>query len=117
MSLIKIPFGYRHCMQNIVMEPIFNRSPHPMVRLGYGRGKTRNIVLASLCWNVNKGDILNIWCDPWVPNLPDYVPKFKKWVLVDRSINRVIDLIDASTNSWKVALVRDLFEPQSTAAI
>lgn len=36
---------------------------------------------------------------------------------MDRSINRVKDLIDASTNSWKVALIRDLFEPQSTAAI
>ncbi|KAB1207370.1 hypothetical protein CJ030_MR7G017447 [Morella rubra] len=80
--------------------------------------KTKAIIgAAGFCWGVKDGVRLNIWCDPWVPDLPGFVPKLKTGTLVDRHINYVRDLIDEDTHEWKENVIRDLFDDSSSEAI
>ncbi|KAB1227842.1 hypothetical protein CJ030_MR1G001676 [Morella rubra] len=79
--------------------------------------KTMEIIAAGLCWGVEDGARLNIWCDPWVPDLPGFVPKLKPGALVDRRINYVRDLIEEDTHEWKENVIWDLFDDSSSEAI
>lgn len=79
--------------------------------------QSRGLLAKGACWFVNKGQQLNLWCDPWIPTLPNFRPRLKENVLLPRGIDHVSDLIDNTTGFWKVGVIRSYFEPQSAAAI
>ncbi|KAB1225551.1 hypothetical protein CJ030_MR1G002460 [Morella rubra] len=79
--------------------------------------QTREIVQAGLYWCIQEGKDVNIWCDPWVHDLPDFIPLLKQDVVVNSFINRIQDLIDPSSFTWRARLIRHLFEPISAKAI
>lgn len=76
-----------------------------------------DLIVAGFCWGVRSGAELNIWCDPWVLELPDFIPRLKWGTLVDRNINKVQDLISEASRSWKESVIRDIFEDDSASAI
>lgn len=82
--------------------------------------QVRDIILARLCWGVKCGDSINIWCDPWVPNVENFVPLLKRGMVISRHINRVKDLIRVGvdeTQSWNEELIRNTFDICSAKAI
>lgn len=55
--------------------------------------QSQNLVAAGFCWRIGGGADINIWCDPWVPGLPGFIPSLKVGAVVDRRVNYVCDLI------------------------
>lgn len=70
--------------------------------------KSKDLVEAGFCWAIRDGKSVNLWCDPWVPNLVNFLPRLKEGVVVDRHLNRVSDLIHPHTHGWKEDVIRDL---------
>lgn len=79
--------------------------------------QTRELVSASFCWGIRSGQAINIWSSPWVPDVEGYQPKLKLGSLVDRRINSVCDLIEPTSNCWKIELINELFDDTAVQAI
>lgn len=62
---------------------------------------TRDLIGAGFCWGARGGEDISIWCDPWVPGIPCFIPRLKMGIVVDRRLNRVCDLINDHENCWK----------------
>lgn len=46
--------------------------------------RTRDILVKGLCWAI-KEDKVNIWCDPWVPIMPNFLPLIKRRALLPKA--------------------------------
>lgn len=79
--------------------------------------QVRDVIEAGLCWQIRSGEHLNIWCTPWVRGVAHFKPKLRMGALVDRHTNCVRDLIREDSHTWNQALIWNLFETQSAAAI
>lgn len=49
---------------------------------------------AGFWWHIKGGTNINIWRDPWVPEVSGFVPKLKLRAIVERRTNYVSDLIN-----------------------
>lgn len=57
------------------------------------------------------------WSIPWIPSLANFKPIRR---VEDELIHpnlKVVDLIDISSRCWKVDVIEELFDPQSSQAI
>ncbi|KAF7130266.1 hypothetical protein RHSIM_Rhsim10G0116300 [Rhododendron simsii] len=57
-------------------------------------------------WQVHSGNEIRVWEDLWLPRHTNY--KIDRDTLIRNDIKTVADLIDSSTKTWKVALVREV---------
>lgn len=69
-----------------------------------------------MCWFVHTGSGLNIWCDPWIPSLPQFRPSVRLGVMLPRDLHYVRDLIDQQSGRWKEVEIRPYFYDQSATA-
>lgn len=79
--------------------------------------QVRDIISAGLCWGIRGEEDTNLWCDPWVLSIPNFVPLLKSGTIVSRNVNLVKDLMTEGTRSWNVQLIQNLFEPSSVEAV
>ena len=65
--------------------------------------------MKGACYLVGDGKSINIWTEPWVPNIPDFR------VQPEQDMNHlptfVAELIDNQRNEWKEDLLSELFSP------
>jgi hypothetical protein len=69
-----------------------------------------------LCYQVGTGSSVNIWQDPWIPQLPNFTPPIPP---SDHPLEfqQVADLIIHETKQWNYELLHNLFEPQTANLI
>ncbi|KAK9992542.1 hypothetical protein SO802_027527 [Lithocarpus litseifolius] len=76
----------------------------------------KNLIIKGACYLIGDGATINVWLDPWVPWLQNFIPKPQQEVYADCPM-MVSMLIDNATNHWKVGLINEIFEPASAQAI
>ena len=75
----------------------------------------KSLIMKGACFIVGDGAVIDIWKDPWVPWLPNFLPLPK-----DDSMNEafvVACLINQSSRAWNVARLNELFDDISMEAI
>ncbi|KAE8819269.1 Alanyl-tRNA synthetase [Hordeum vulgare] len=60
------------------------------------------------------GTSICVWTDKWIPGTISIIPQVQPSMT---SIEKVSELIDIDTWSWRQDVVRDIFSPSNTAAI
>ena len=74
----------------------------------------RNALKTSLISRVGDGSTISVWEDKWIPGTITMTPNPRP---TNTNIERVSDLIDTRSWSWKIDLIRDTFTAQDVAAI
>lgn len=74
-------------------------------------------MVAGFCFAICDGKSVNLWCETWVSDLVNFLPLLAKEIVVDRHLNKVSDLINPHSHSWKEDFIRDIFEENSAQAI
>lgn len=73
------------------------------------------VIAKGACFLVGDGEIIDIWKDPWVPWLPNFVPQPKEEsTMVSFEVSC---LIDQNTRTWNNNTLEQLFNEESVAAI
>ncbi|KAI5677130.1 hypothetical protein M9H77_08080 [Catharanthus roseus] len=71
--------------------------------------------LSGACYHIKPNSNLNIWEDPWIPDLPYFRPE--KTNLVDQNLNLVSDLMRNNGTTWNERLIRRNFATEVADAI
>ena len=66
-------------------------------------------LLSEACLLVGNGESIRTWSDPWVPNLPSFIPSPKVGVNLDFSLI-VSQLLNQDHNGWDIAKLWHFFE-------
>ena len=75
----------------------------------------KKIIERGACFNLGDGAAVDIWKDPWVPWLPNFKPLAKG---DSELVNLVVAcLINQSTRTWNLPMLKDLFDDSSVNAI
>lgn len=61
--------------------------------------KTRDVLREGLCYRVGSGRDIFIWRDPWVPNLPGFIPTVREGAVIPTELVTVRDLLFGG-GSW-----------------
>ena len=64
---------------------------------------------------MGKGHEINIWTDPWVPNIPNFKPELE--YEVETVPTTVAELINQESHTWNLDLLHTLFNEQTIEAI
>ncbi|XP_010424289.1 PREDICTED: uncharacterized protein LOC104709359 [Camelina sativa] len=94
------------------MEPIRSYSP------SYGWRSivsARSVVHKGLIKRVGSGESISIWTVPWIP-APSPRPTLSKGPFKDPSL-KISHLIDCQTNSWRMDVLSEHFDPVDVALI
>ena len=78
--------------------------------------KARSVVKKGACFLIGDGKSIDMWLDPWVPWVQNFIPFPKVGSLV-QSPMKVAHLIDHELHTWKTSLMLDIFNPNSAHAI
>lgn len=79
--------------------------------------QNKDLVAVGFCWRIRDGKSVNLWCELWIPDIPDFLPKLKEGAPVNRHLNWVSDRINPQFHCWKENLIRELFEHSAAEAI
>ena len=60
--------------------------------------------------------LIDVWRDPWIPWLPNFIP-IPKNESIPTGPRVVAILIDVTTNCWNLTLLSELFDANSVKAI
>jgi hypothetical protein len=74
--------------------------------------RLKSVIAVGACFLVGDGAVIDIWKDPWLPWLPNFVPQPKDESSMDRFI--VSCLINQDSRSWNTSM---LFNEDFVAAI
>lgn len=75
-------------------------------------------MIAKIGWNLLVDiEIVHIWCDPWLLGMEDLKSRVPPGAFLLVNMNRVADLIDIITRSWKENLIRSSFDNESAETI
>ena len=77
--------------------------------------KLKNIIAMGACFIVGDGAVIDIWKDPWMSWLPNFVPQPKDESSMDRFV--VSCLINQESRSWNSSMLEHLFTEESVMAI
>ncbi|KAK9288973.1 hypothetical protein L1049_017444 [Liquidambar formosana] len=77
--------------------------------------KCKDLVIKGTCFVVGDGLSIDLWKDPWIPNLQGFRPRLRGERRMD--VNLVSDLILPLTNQWNIDKVSTLFEPADVPKI
>uniref|UniRef100_A0A2N9I5P8 Reverse transcriptase domain-containing protein n=1 Tax=Fagus sylvatica TaxID=28930 RepID=A0A2N9I5P8_FAGSY len=73
------------------------------------------VIAKGACFLVGDGAMIDIWKDPWVPWLPNFVPQPKE---ESTMVSFVVScLIDQNTRTWNNNILEQFFNEESVAAI
>ena len=78
--------------------------------------KARSVVKKGACFLIGDGESVDMWLDPWVPWVQNFIPSPKVESLV-QSPMKVAHLINHELHTWKTSLVLDIFNTCSAQAI
>ncbi|XP_026377884.1 uncharacterized protein LOC113272225 [Papaver somniferum] len=67
----------------------------------------RNIFTNNCCWFIRFGDNIQIWNDPWIPNLPGFRPTMLQNSIIQ--VTWVSELFVQGQKIWNVELLLELF--------
>lgn len=73
--------------------------------------KVRRLIIKNTCFKIGYGFYINFRFDPWIPTLPNEVPKLKDRILEDLP-KRVEKFRGSGSNDWNVELLRCFFEEE-----
>jgi hypothetical protein len=76
---------------------------------------SKNLLKEGLIWRVGDGTQIKIWEDPWIPQ-PRAHPARSPINILDSQAT-VSELLDADTNWWNMALVKDIFDEEEARMI
>ena len=78
--------------------------------------KVKQLIVKGACYIIGDGQSINVWSDPWVPQLQGFKP-----VPRNESQNQApltfSQLFDPTSNSWNSRLILELFDAASVQAI
>jgi hypothetical protein len=78
--------------------------------------KMKNLIALGACFLIGDGARIDIWKDPWVPWLPNYLPTPRGERAPNRSLV-IACLINQVTRSWNIGMLKELFTLDSVNAI
>nr|XP_024930509.2 uncharacterized mitochondrial protein AtMg00310-like [Ziziphus jujuba var. spinosa] len=78
--------------------------------------KSRDALRTGACFRVGDGSSIDLWKDPWVPDLPNIFPSARN-NSVTHQWRKVYEIWDYSNLRCKVDVVRQIFKPSSAEAI
>ena len=70
---------------------------------------TKHLLFEAACLLVGNGESIRTWSDPWVPNLPGFIPSPKAGVNPDLALI-VSQLLNQDCSGWDIAKLRHFFE-------
>nr|XP_048324671.1 uncharacterized protein LOC125421014 [Ziziphus jujuba var. spinosa] len=68
--------------------------------------KARSVLAKGMCYKVGKGNSVNFWEDPWVPNTPGFIPKSKN---LFASSYGMVNSLKQNNGEWDEARLNELF--------
>uniref|UniRef100_A0A2N9HH03 Reverse transcriptase domain-containing protein n=1 Tax=Fagus sylvatica TaxID=28930 RepID=A0A2N9HH03_FAGSY len=77
--------------------------------------RLKALISKGACYIVGDGARIDIWKDPWVPWLPDFLPKPRYGSVSGCLV--VACLINQNSRSWNLSLLHELFDETSVDAI
>ncbi|XP_026442305.1 uncharacterized protein LOC113341766 [Papaver somniferum] len=72
-------------------------------------------LLDNVIWQISNGMGVQIWDNPWVPQIRDHIVSKPADISVD--IQKVSDLILSSTGEWNMELLENIFSPEMVGNI
>ena len=77
---------------------------------------TKSIIKKGACYMIRDGKSVDVWLDPWVPWIQDFIPSPR---IGSPSITPllVFQLINHEFHYWKAPLIHELLTPQDVQAI
>nr|XP_048331218.1 uncharacterized protein LOC125422872 [Ziziphus jujuba var. spinosa] len=83
--------------------------------LWFGVLSTKSLLAKVFCYQVGKGDTVNFWEDPWIPNSPRFLPKPTH----HSALNSVgmVNSLKLSNGCWNEAYLASLFDLASVENI
>ena len=77
--------------------------------------RMKPLIRKGACYLVGDGSSIDVWKEPWVPWLVDYIPKPKN----DSNLQplKVQYFIDPINRTWNLNKLHEIFEPRSVEAI
>lgn len=76
---------------------------------------TRNTLSRGLCFKVGRGNNINFWEDPWVPNLMGFKPIPKNEIV--RQSHGMVHSLLGRNGEWKSTKLNELFNNESVKRI
>ncbi|KAH7543360.1 hypothetical protein FEM48_Zijuj02G0176000 [Ziziphus jujuba var. spinosa] len=77
-----------------------------------GLTKVRKILRKGSCYHLGDGSSIDIWQDPWLPNLPNKTPTAMEFLdTINR--RRVFELWDETRTCWNESLIRQICDTES----
>ena len=70
----------------------------------------------SACIQVGNGNSIRTWTDPWIPDIPSFIPRPKEGSILDSALI-VSQLINSSHKGWDCHKLRNLSDEQMVKAI
>lgn len=77
---------------------------------------SRSFLKKGCCFRIGNGLKINIWKDPWIPEIPEIMSKVREGVDVSR-LERLVDLKESHNTDWNEGLIRSLFMEDTTEII
>ena len=77
---------------------------------------TKQLMAESACFQIGNGNSIRTWLDPWIPDLPSFIPHPKEGSNPDNALI-VSQLINPSHKRWECNKLRNLFDEQTVKAI
>ena len=78
--------------------------------------RMKPLIKEGACFLVGNGLSIDVWKEPWVPWLPQFIPKPKNQSTAIVPM-KVADLIDQSSKCWSESKLNELFDDASISAI
>jgi hypothetical protein len=75
----------------------------------------KSLIMKGACFIVGDGAVIDIWKDPWVPWLPNFLPQPKYETINERLV--VFCFINQSIRTWNVYKLKELFDEVFVEAI
>ena len=78
--------------------------------------EVKEIIVKGACYLIGDGASINVWLDPWVPWIQNFIPKPAQPAYAETPL-MVSMLINGTSHQWKESIIRQIFEPSSAEAI
>nr|XP_048317975.1 uncharacterized protein LOC125418473 [Ziziphus jujuba var. spinosa] len=81
----------------------------------HGILRSRTVLAKGLCYRVGKGNNINIWEDPWVPNNPNFLP-----IPASAEVTRefgMVDSLKSRNGCWDLEKIHRLFDREAARNI
>ncbi|XP_061993946.1 uncharacterized protein LOC133711884 [Rosa rugosa] len=75
---------------------------------------TRDLIAQGFYWQIGNGEKVRVWCDPWIPGVPEFKPKL---LSSNENLNLKVSELLLNSVRWNEDLVRNLFPFAEAEAI